>query len=404
MWGLALLGGAVLVGFNAWGLRAAPEFGLPRDFIFPGNDLVVYLRAAASVAEGRTPYPTRPWGTTAVYHYSPFVAVLLTPLFANGAEAIPFRLIAFGYLGVIVALLPLAWWLWQRAFRAAQLPQAETASLRWAPIWLVYSQWFADQNYLNLYTLLLALVGALTWAVLHKRTGLAVLLAIVIAQTKPHYLFPLLIPGLLGQWRFTLKLALGCLVGYAATVAVTFAVAGTEFGVTLYRDYLGFLTTIPERYPWVPYQLMYNNSWRSMSHWVFGFPAWEALAVNGLRALTAFPLVWIAWRWWRARRTLTAAQALGAVFALHVWALTALDQVWEATTLIVVFAYVLALASDRAHGIATAIFWPYALLGFVQLIGWRWLSGDFTSELPVIMAATLGMYGVLVVSLRRASL
>jgi len=400
-WALAIGGSLVLVGFNARGLGAAPAFGLPPEFIGVGNDLAVYLRAGLDVAEGRSPYPAGPWGTTAVYHYSPFVALLLTPLFRDGEAALPFRALAEFYLGAIVMLLLVAWWLWRAVFRAARWPEAAEAMTVLAPAWLVYSQWFADQTYLNIYTLLLALTGALAWAVLRGRLWLSVLLAVLIAQAKPHYLFPLLIPLLLGRWRFFFAIGTAALAGYALTVALTIASLGVERGTDVYLDYLTFLGTIPDRFPWVAYQLAYNNSWRALLTRCFGLQWWIQPAVNALRLATLLPLAMVLWSWARTLTAMDVRAAIGAALALHLFALLSLDQLWEATILIVIWPTLSVSPVQRLRLVASSVMIPFVLLGFVQLAGRLWLGGDLTAEWPVIVLPTLALYGLSVHALRR---
>lgn len=405
LWGAALLGCLALVQFNIAGLRDTPLTGLPDAFIFPGNDLVVYLRAGQAVAMGQSPYPGGPWGDTAVFHYSPTVAWLLALLFRGDTLLWPFRWLAYLYLGLILAAYPLAWLVWRRVFEQLQLGQTGAVMITSLPLWLIYSQWFADQNFLNIYTFLLLLDGLLVLALLRQNTWLALVLVVLIAQTKPHYLYPLALPFWLGRWRFCLKLIVVCLVGYSLVAGVTVLAVGPTLGLTLYHDYLTFLTTIAERYPWSAYYLGYNHSWQSMLHWLFGLQAWIPAAVTGLRVTTLLPLMWLGWRRWQQRRSLAEqpAVALGVALALHLWAVISLDQLWEITTATIVFVYLMAAGDVSVHRWAVLIFVPFAMLGLVQLAGWQMASllnspvdqFDLTARLPLLMVAALGLYGLL---------
>lgn len=405
LWILALLGCLVLVQFNIAGLRDTPLTGLPATFIFPGNDLVVYLRAGQAVAVGQSPYPGGPWRDTAVYHYSPTLAWLLSYFFQGDGLLWSFRWLAYLYLGLILSAYPLAWLIWRRVFEQLQLNQAGAVMISSLPLWLVYSQWFADQNFLNIYTFLLLLDGLLVLALLRQNTWLALVVVLLIAQTKPHHLYPLALPFCLGRWRFGLKLALACLIGYPLVAAVTIAAVGPPLGLKLYQDYFIFLTTIAERYPWSAYYLGYNHSWQSILYWLFGLQPWIPAAVAALRVLTFLPLVWLGWRWWWRAGPVgkQPAVALGLALALHLWAIISLDQLWEVTTAIIVFVYLMALGDISVRCWTLLIFTLFALLGLVQLFGWQIASlfnrpadqFDLTARLPVLMAAALGLYGLI---------
>lgn len=408
-WAAALIAGLAQVGFVALGLWDTPATGLPRSFLFPGNDLFVYLRAGADVAGGLSPYANGPWPDPGVYHYSPFLAAALSVLFRNGVAEFPLRAAAYFYFALAVMALPLAWRAWRAVFRAVNLRRAERAMIVWAPLWLVYSQWFFDLTYLNVSTFWLALTGALTWAVLRQRTGWAVLLVVVVALAKPHHLYPLLIPLLFGQWRWWLTVVAASGVGYGLTVLLTFVMVGPELGWSLHHDYFGHLLNIAERYPWRT-DIFYNHSWRSILYWLFGFQDWVAPAVTVIRLLFLLPVLWLLWRWGRppADPERRAQLALGICFAAHLWALMLVSDLWEAQLLIVVFAYLSALGGPRLGRWAALIAVPFCLLGVAQLAGWWLAQGlgrsftdfDVAARLPVIMFAVVGMDALLFAALR----
>jgi hypothetical protein len=403
VWAGAILGCCALIWFNVRGLSGVPVLGLPEYFIFPGNDLVVYLRGGAAVAAGESPYPNTFWSGPDVFHYSPAAALFFRQWII---DPLPFRCYSYLHLFLIYAAYLLAWLSWRIVFRQLPLPEGVGAMHAWLPLWLVYSQWFADQNFLNIYIFLLLLTGLLTLAVLHRQTIIVVLLAVIIAQTKPHYLYPLLLPLLAGHWRFFSRVALGSLVGYGIVAAGTVIIVGSDYGLSLYGQYFVFLTTIAERYPWLDYYLGYNHSWQSILNWLFARQTWTAPLVAILRLTCLLPFVWLAWRWWYYRRTVTESGrdvvALGLALAIHLWAISALDQLWEVTSAIIVFTYLQAVGTRFTQRWSVIVFVPFALLGLAQLIGWRvaWmleLPGDWldiTAQLPVMMVVSLGLYGL----------
>ncbi len=409
---LAIIGCIIGVRFNAAGLAGAPEFGLPQTFIFPGNDLVVYLKAGQALLDGATPYTNTPWPDPAVYHYSPAAAWFIAQIMRLAtllAGALPFRLLAYLHLALIVGALPLAWLVWRAALREL-LPGSTRVMAAWLPLWLVYSQWFADQNFLNIYTFLIVLSGALMLAVARERTWIAVALAVLILQTKPHYAFPIVLPLLLGRWRYFAKLLLATVAAYALVAGITILAVGPAYGVTLYGEYLRFLTSIAQNYPWGSYYLGYNHSWYSILHWLFGIQSWTPAVVAFLKIATFAPLGWLTWEWLRRRPADRATGALGLTFALHLWSMTLLDQLWEASLAIVAFMYLLAAGSARVRRLSILAGVPFALLGLMQLAGWKLAAVigrsidqlDITAQIPVIMAAVLGLYALLVWTVKRS--
>ncbi len=410
---LALVGFVVLAGYNVRGLTHVPEFGLPREFIFPGNDLVVYLKAGQAVWNGVSPYVTEPWTDPAVFHYSPAVAAITAQAIGRTtgfSDTLPFRLLAIVYWAIIVICLPVAWIVWRRVF-SIFLPNSPNLMTAWLPVWLIYSQWFADQNYLNIYTVLIVLTGALTLAVTRERTGLAVFLAVLILQTKPHYAFPLILPLLLGNRRYFIKLLAGVTIAYLAVAAATVLAVRPSYGLALYGDYARFLTSIQANYPWSSYYLGYNHSWYSIIHWIFGIQSWVPTAVTAIKIVSFVPVGWLAWRVLRGRVVDRPIAALGIALALHLWSMTLLDQLWEVSLAIVAFMFLLATAAPIIRRAAIFIGVPFTLLGLAQLVGWgvailadRSMDQlDITARVPTLMATAVGLCALVLLTVEGRS-
>lgn len=411
---LAVVGAMALVSFNLSGMAAAPAAGLPSEFVFPGNDLVVYLKGGEALLEGTSPYATGAWPSAAVFHYSPAAALLIAQV-SQAVTALtgelPFRTLAYAHLVLIIGAHALAWIVWRAVFKEVFSASA-TVMTALIPLWIVYSQWFADQNYLNIYTFLLVLVGASLLAVLHGQTLLAIVLTVLIMQSKPHYAFPVIFPLLAGNWRFFVKLVLGSTVGYVMVAGATLLIVGATYGLSLYGDYIAFLSGIAQNYPWVSFYLGYNHSWFSIIHWGFGIQPWVPLLITAIRLATLLPLLWLGWRWLQRLPDHAADRstgALGLTFGLHLWAVSQLDQLWEASMLIVVLAYLLMAGTQAVRRLAVIVGVPFALLGLAQLAAW-WIAPllnrsadqlDVTARLPLIMAAVLGMYTLVLWTVRR---
>ena len=120
--------------------------------------------------------------------------------------------------------------------------------------------------------------------------------------------------------------------------------------------------------------------------------------------MTFLPVGWLCAQRIRRADAARPALALGALLALHLWSMTLLDQLWEVSLAIVAMMFLLASDAPRVRRLAILIGAPFALLGFIQLAGWRMapLLGtspdqlDITARLPVMMATALGLCALLV--------
>jgi hypothetical protein len=366
-------------------------------------DLALYRDAAQRLLARADLYPTA--ARIEVYQYSPFFALLF----------VPFLLLPLGWLVTVHSLLHLGayallYLCWGRILRGS--PAARRVLARMLPLWLVFSAFWADLGYLNIYIPVALLGSLLIEAVLAQRIGAALLWLTLIMPAKPHWAFPVLLPLLLGQWRFFARLASGGLAIYAALVCATLAIVGTRYGVQQYAGYLRLLASLRDQFPWrgpeAPF-LGYNHSITQVVVYLLGVsPATLRLAtiVKGLllAPLAAMGLSLVLRRV-RGLGRLPSWFGLELALALYLGTFIWLDMVWEVSLGAAVFAYLAGIEprplARIAHGI---LFVPYALVDVWQVLslaifGTRVLAPgpyvltDPSIHVPLTLGVIVAFYG-----------
>jgi hypothetical protein len=289
-------------------------------------------------------------------------------------------------------------------------------TLAWLlPLWLVFSQFWADLGYLNIYVFMALLSTLLIDGVLHERTGWSVFWLAIILQTKPQWAFAAAVPLLLGRYRFFFKLLGLSIVAYAAIVGVVMLAAGPAYGWRQYGDYAQFLLNMRSNLVWrgpdAPF-LGYDHSITQIVVYLLGTaPATVALA-TGIKLLLLIPLAAVGLRHLRqptGRPGQTLPRlGLDLAFVLYLGAFIWLDVVWEVTFGIVVFTYLLATLEGRNDRVwAWAIFLPYALVdlwqiisvatfGFDVVVPGPFVLTDPAIYVPLVMIVILAFYALLI--------
>ncbi len=358
------------------------------------------------------------------YPYAPPFAMFFVPFLLLSPVAVSvvhtlLHIAAYGFLYVR----------WMVIFRKHELGAA-AEKLAWSlPLWLVFSSFWTDLGYLNIYIIMALLGTLLVEAILNERLGWALLWLSVIAQVKPHWTFAVVVPLLMGQWRFFWKLIGRAVVVYLLVAGVTILVAGPAYGLQQYADYVGFLSRLSRDFPWrgpdKPF-LGYNHSIKQIVVYLLGVSPATLRLATAIKLLLLTPLVVIVLRhlWWRYRSNVEGERtemrgadvqlALDFAFLLYLGAFIWLDMVWELSLGIAIYPYLLGTTPDRwiRYGISAA-FLPYALLDplrtFSFLIGGMkvilpgpYVVTDPAIYFPLIMVALLAFYAWLVVRVGRA--
>ncbi|MFP4344045.1 MAG: glycosyltransferase 87 family protein [Anaerolineales bacterium] len=342
------------------------------------------------------------------YPYAPSFALAFTTflwLSPPGIALVNTGLHFFAYLGMYVV--------WFRIFQQWGFNKCERLMIWTLPVWLLFSSFWTDLGYLNIY-IIVALVGSLfIRAVISENLPLAVLWLALILQVKPHWAFALIVPLLLGRYRFFSKLLGLSVVAYLAIVAVVILIVGPEYGLQQHIEYVHFLGRLSDDFPWRTQSegfIGYNHSIKQIVVYVLGLAPWSLFAATILKALLLVPLALVALR--HLRRPLrepgwqVPQRALDLAFAFYLGAFIWLDMVWELSLGVPLFVYLLGTLERRASRTLVMVsFLPYALLDpwrvfslVFLLLGWNviapgpYVLTDPAIYFPLIMLSILVFY------------
>lgn len=307
------------------------------------------------------------------YLYSPAFAFVFSPIFLLRADVLT---------GLMVVLRLLAYTLmyiaWLRIFNQNKLENITTLWVKFLPLYLVFSPFWDDLAYMNIYIFMALFATLFIETILKEQTGWASFwLGAVILPIKPQWAFAVLIPLLLGRYRFFARLLIGAMIAYGAIVLVTITGGGFEYTFSQYRDYLQFLGRLVRDYPWwgpdKPF-LGYNHSVMQVVFYLFGVSTTTFRIATGLKLLLLLPLGLFSLQALRFPVRKTGKDAaeftLGLAFACYLAAFIWLDMLWELSMAMPVYVYLWASIEKYWKKLVIGIlFLPYA---FIDL--WRLLS------------------------------
>ncbi len=374
------------------------------------NDLQIYMAAANRLVNQQDLYLQEALDKIAVFQYAPSFALALTPLLPA-----PFGILAFLHTLVNVGSYVLLYLWWGRIFRRLGLDRANDMLAWTLPVWIVFAAFWGDLSYLNIYVITALFCTLLIEAVLDERLVWALVWVSLLLQAKPYLAFPLVVPLILGRFRFFWKLLIGTIAAYGVLIGVTILLLGPAYGWAQHLAYARFLTEMTANFPWRTPEsgfLGYNHSILQITFYLLGITPTALRLATGLKVLLLVPLAVVSLRHWlhpvrRPGREIPQL-SLDLAFALYVGAFIWLDIVWELTLGIVVFAYLVAtLNSRRAKIWAWAVFLPYALLDMWQVVTFVALGPAILADglyvwtdpsiyLPLVMVVILVFYALLV--------
>jgi hypothetical protein len=353
------------------------------------------------------------------FNYAPsfalfFMPVLLLPL----NTLVPLLVI------VHLAVYFLLYVVWARIFEKNNLT---TAAITWAkllPLFLVFSVFWDDLAYMNIYLLTALFATFLIEAVLDESLGWAIFwLGVVIMPIKPHWGFALAIPLLLGRYKFFFKLLGGSILAYLLVAGITVLAGGVGYGIKQYEDYFAFLARLSRDFPWrgpgQPF-LGYNHSIMQIVLYYLGVSQASMRIATIVKVLLLLPLGWISFKFLRHPLNKPGHEvpeiALSLAFVFYLGAFIWLDMVWELSLGLVVFAFLLATTQQRNTRIFLwVLFAPYALLDIWRLVSYMVLGDSVLFEdsyvltdpliyVPWIMMILLAFYTLLLIRLNRLPL
>jgi hypothetical protein len=308
------------------------------------------------------------------FPYSPAFAFFFMPILL-----LPLNIL----VPLLVVLHIAAYWLlyiwWGRIFQKSNLPHIAKMWAWTLPLFLVFSPFWDDLAYMNIYLITALFATFLIDAILQEKLGWAIFwLGAVILPIKPHWAFAAAVPLLLGRYRFFFKLLAGSILAYLAVAGITILAGGVEYGIRQYQEYFGFLARLSRDFPWrgpdEPF-LGYNHSvMQSVLYYLGVSPANMRLATF-LKLGLLIPLGWIALQFLRRPVNKMGSEvpstALALAFAFYLGAFIWLDMVWELSLGLVIFAYLLAtIREKRIRTLLWLLFAPYALLDIWRLVSY----------------------------------
>lgn len=360
-----------------------------------GEDL--YLQGSLEVLEYHFPY-------------SPAFAFFFRPILL-----LPLNILVPLLVVLHIAAYVLFYIWWNRIFEKSNLHPVAIMWAKMLPLFLVFSVFWDDLAYMNIYLITALFATFLIDAIMQEKLGWATFwLGVVILPIKPHWAFSLVLPLLLGRYKFFFKLLAGSVIMYLAVAGITILAGGVEYGLQQYRDYFGFLARLSRDFPWwgpnKPF-LGYNHSIMQTVLYYLGVSTANMRIATIVKLVLLLPLGLIGLKFLRQPIDRAGYEvpetALALTFALYLGAFIWLDMVWELSLGLVIFAYLLATTGQkRIKTLLWIIFAPYALLDIWRLLSYIALGDSVLYEgayvltdpliyVPWIMMILLAFYALL---------
>ncbi len=382
------------------------------------NDLQDYLDGATLLKNREDLYLKGPLDRVEFYQYSPSYALAFTVFLYFSPPVVVvihtlLHLLSYGLLYVK----------WGQMLKQFGLKSAVQMLIWTLPVWLLFSSFWTDLSYLNIYIIMALLGTLLIDAVINERLGQSVLWASIILQIKPQWIFAIAVPLFLGRYRFFIKLFILTCVTSLGIVGVTLLLVGPTYGLQQYANYIEFLSNMPVNFPWrgpeSPF-LGYNHSVKQIVVYLSGVSSEALLLADGVKILLLIPLGIVGIRH-LLRPKRCAGKALPVIsldwaFALYLGAFIWLDMVWELSLGIALYPYLLGTIGSRSIKFWVHLaFLPYALLDPFRVMSFivgganiilpgAYIATDPAIYFPLIMVTILMLYAVLVTRLWRAAL
>ena len=366
----------------------------------------IYLQGSLEVLEYHFPY------SPAFAFF--FMPILLLPLGILVPLLVTLHIVAYVLLYI--------WW--DRIFENNNLHNVAIMWAKMLPLFLVFSAFWDDLAYMNIYLIVALFATFLIDAILQEKLGWAIFwLGAVILPVKPHWAFALALPLLLGRYKLFFKLLIGSILAYLAVAGITILAGGIPYGLRQYEDYFGFLARLSRDFPWrgsdQPF-LGYNHSVMQTVLYYFGVSPTNMRIATIAKLILLVPLGLIGLKFLLRPLGKPGYEvpeiALALTFAFYLGAFIWLDMVWELSLGVVIFAFLLATTQQKSvRTLLWLLFAPYALLDIWRLVTYIILGDSILYEgsyiltdpliyVPWIMMVLLVFYGVLLQKLNFYSL
>lgn len=388
-------------------LRLAFQFAYQSNFgekWFLADDMQAYKLAAERLVSHAELYRPEEMKTISAFQYAPSFALAYYPL-----TRLPVAVLSIGWMLVQAAVWLFLWLRWNAILAALELKSAREILVRTLPVWLIFSTFWADVAYANVYVIMALLATLLLEAVLNHRLGWSIVWLGLIIQIKPQWAFPIFIPLCLREWKFLFKLLGGAGLLYLACMGASMLVVGSGFIFSQYLAYLRFMSTLNSYFPWTKLPFLgYNHSLLQtlihFAHWPYS--ALTAGVATFIKVLLVAPLVWVSWQFGQTHRTQAHALLLALGWYLAIFLM--MDVVWEVTLVLPILALVWPTMRNpwERWGLGILI-GVYAALDIWQIISysiwgdailWQgnsYMLTDPALYVPIILLVLLGFHAAL---------
>jgi hypothetical protein len=306
----------------------------------------------------------------------------------------------------------LLYFTWASIFSGLGLTKAYEKLAETLPVWLVFSAFWGDISYLNIYIIVALLASFLIKEVLEECLGWSLLWLSILLQVKPQWAFAAALPLLLGNRRFFLKLIGLAAAVYVAVLGLTLLVTGPAYGWAQMQAYVNLLGQMSANFPWRGLEsgfIGYNHSVKQIVAFLFGASPAALRAAEFVKTLLLLPLAAACLRFLWAPKSWHASPEtrLELAFALYLGTFLWLDIFWELSLSIVIYSYLLSsLPTPTSRNWLRVIFLPYAFLDVWQaasyavigpavLIQGAYVATDPSIYLPVMMLILLAFLAIL---------
>jgi hypothetical protein len=372
-----------------------------------GVDLQVYLEAAGRFVGRQDLYPTSLDVLESHFPYPPIFALLFVPFLWLPVQltvAIHFILHLLVYYLLFVR--------WGRIFQQWNQEKASRSLILSLPVWLLFTAFWDDLAYLNIYLLMALMSTLLIEAVLKDNLPQASIWLTLILVTKPQWAFAAAVPLFLGRYRFLLRMIVYSLAGYLAIGLITALAGGPAYVWGQFKDYVDLLVRLGRDFPWRGPEagfLGYNHSIKQILAFYLGNGASVLMGATIVKIVLLVPVSIVA-----IHRLLHPIQdpgaqfpgLLGLVFCLYLGVFIWLDIVWEVSLSIAIYGYLMIEGRPKSERIiAACAFLPYALLDVWRLLSYlagspliddAYLQWDYSIYIPTTMIAILTFHAILI--------
>jgi hypothetical protein len=338
------------------------------------SDLQIYVTAAHRFLahedmylESSLPHPELQ------YLYSPAYVLTFLPIWLI---PLPVLIPLDAIFHIVAYALMFIWW--GKIFKRLRLESAARTLTNLLPVWIVFSAFWDDVGYLNIYIITALVATLFIDAILEEKSGWAIFwLGVIILPIKPQWAFAAALPLLLGRNKFFFRLVIGALIAYFLLAGATILIGGVEYGMKQYADYFAFLARLSRDYAWrgpdAPF-FGYNHSVMQTVLFYFGVSPAMMKVGTLVKLLLLVPLGIVSIRYLthplNKRGDDVPRIALDLGFALYLGAFLWLDMVWELSLGIAIFIYLISTLENKKTNLALwIVFLPYALVDI-----WRLLS------------------------------